>query len=83
MKAAGSALRVHRLLQTQPIVSAAIASKELNLSPPTVTDALGHLEKFGIVHETTGRNYGRLYAYGSPAHVREKAALISFEIFRA
>jgi len=62
-KAAGSALRVHRLLQTQPIISVAIASKELSLSPPTVTAALGHLQKLGIVHETTGRNYGRLYAY--------------------
>jgi Fic family protein len=62
-KAAGSALRVHRLLQTQPIISVAIASKELSLSPPTVTAALGHLQKLGVVHETTGRNYGRLYAY--------------------
>lgn len=62
-KAAGSALRVHRLLQTQPITSVAITAKELKLSPPTVTAALGHLEKLGIVTETTGRNYGRLYAY--------------------
>jgi len=62
-KAAGSALRVHRLLQTQPIISVAIASKELSLSAPTITAALGHLQKLGIVTETTGRNYGRLYAY--------------------
>ena len=62
-KAAGSALRVQRLLQTHPIISAARASKELSLSPPTVTAALGHLQKLGVVHETTGRNYGRLYAY--------------------
>jgi Fic family protein len=62
-KAAGSALRVHRLLQTQPITSVATASKGLNLSPPTITAALGHLQKLGIVTETTGRNYGRLYAY--------------------
>ncbi len=62
-KAAGSALRVHRLLQTQPIISVATASKELSLSPPTTTAALGHLQKLGIVNETTGRNYGRLYAY--------------------
>ena len=62
-KAAGSALRVHRLLQTQPIISVATASKELSLSPPTITAALGHLQKLGIVTETTGRNYGRLYAY--------------------
>jgi len=62
-KAAGSALRVHRLLQTQPITSVATASKGLNLSPPTITAALGHLQKLGIVTETTRRNYVRLYAY--------------------
>src|SRR6266498_2820837 len=34
-KAAGSALRVHRLLQRQPIINIADACKELNLSVPT------------------------------------------------
>jgi Fic family protein len=62
-KGAGSALRVHRLLQRQPIMCIAAASSELNLSAPTVTAALQHLEKLGIVRETTGRNYGRLYSY--------------------
>ena len=62
-KPAGSALRVHRLLQAQPIISIASASSELTLTAPTVTASLRHLEKLGIVHETTGRNYGRLYAY--------------------
>jgi Fic family protein len=62
-KPAGSALRVHRLLQAQPIISIASASNELTLTAPTVTASLRHLEKLGIVHETTGRNYGRLYAY--------------------
>jgi Fic family protein len=62
-KPAGSALRVHRLLQAQPIVSIANASSELVLTAPTVTASLRHLEKLGIVRETTGRNYGRLYAY--------------------
>jgi Fic family protein len=62
-KPAGSALRVHRLLQAQPIISIASASGKLSLTAPTVTASLRHLEKLGIVHETTGRNYGRLYAY--------------------
>lgn len=62
-KPAGSALRVHRLLQAQPIISIASASSKLSLTAPTVTASLRHLEKLGIVHETTGRNYGRLYAY--------------------
>ena len=62
-KPAGSALRVHRLLQGQPIVSIAAAGKELQLTAPTVTAALGHLEKLGIVREATGRKYARLYTY--------------------
>jgi Fic family protein len=62
-KAAGSALRVHRMLQAQPLISIAGASKRLNLSFPTVTASLKHLEKLGIVRETTGSKYGRLYAY--------------------
>jgi hypothetical protein len=35
-KASGSALRVHRLLQPQPILSIATASGELKFSVPTV-----------------------------------------------
>jgi Fic family protein len=62
-KAAGSALRVHRVLQAQPLISSAGASKRLNLTFPTVTTSLKHLEKLGIVRETTGSKYGRLYAY--------------------
>ena len=30
---------------------------------PTVTASLKHLAKLGIARETTGRNYGRIYAY--------------------
>ena len=62
-KPAGSALRVHRLLQSQAIISIPTATKELNLTAPTVTTALQNLERLDIVRETTGRNYGRLYAY--------------------
>ena len=62
-RAAGSALRVHRLLQVKPLISIASASKELMLTVPTVTASFKHLEKLGIVRETTGGSYGRLYAY--------------------
>jgi Fic family protein len=62
-RAAGSALRIHHLLQAKPLVSIATVSKQLNLSVPTVTASLRHLEKLGVVRETTGGRYGRLYAY--------------------
>jgi Fic family protein len=62
-KASGSALRVHRLLQAQPILSIASVGEELKLSIPTVTSAMHRLVKLGIACETTGRSYGRIYAY--------------------
>jgi Fic family protein len=62
-KAAGSALRVHRLLQVQPVASIATLGRELNLSVPTVTASLQRLAKLDIVRETTGSRYGRIYAY--------------------
>ena len=62
-KSAGSALRIHRLLQREPILSIAGAAKAMHLTVPTVTASLGRLEKMGLVHEVTGRGYGRLYAY--------------------
>ena len=62
-RASGSALRVHGLLRAQPILSLGAASKALKLSVPTVTSAMQHLTTLGITRETTGRRYGRIYAY--------------------
>ncbi|MEI8064045.1 MAG: Fic family protein [Verrucomicrobiota bacterium] len=64
-RAAGSALRVHRYLQRQPITSIAKAADQLRLSVPAAATALRNLEKIGIVREVTGGSYGRLYAYQS------------------
>lgn len=62
-RAAGSALRVHRYLQRQPITSIAKAADQLSLSVPAAAAALRNLEKLGIACEVTGGKYGRLYAY--------------------
>lgn len=62
-KSSGSALRVHRLLQAQPVLSISAAVRRLKLSTPTITNSFQRLEKLGIVHEITGGNYGRLFAY--------------------
>lgn len=62
-RAAGSALRLHHFLQKQPLTSIAIASKKLKLSVPTVTTALGNLEKLGVVRELTGQRRNRFFAY--------------------
>lgn len=60
---ANSALRVHVDLQRNPLASIARISKETGLTHPTVTSAIGHLERLGIVRPTSEAKYGRLYAY--------------------
>lgn len=62
-RAAASALRIHADLKRHPIVSVPIVAKRLGLSQPTIQTSLGHLEKLGIVRETTGQRRGRLYSY--------------------
>jgi Fic family protein len=60
---AASMLRVHDLLQRQPIISIVPASKQLKVTHPTVMKALANLQELEIVHEITGRQRGRLFAY--------------------
>ncbi len=60
---AGSALRVYRLLQERPIITASGAAKELGISLPTVWRSLGHLERLGVIREITGKQRGRAFAY--------------------
>lgn len=59
-----SVLRVHQFLQSRPLTSIPAASRELQLSQPTVTKALEHLSTLGVVRETTGRQRGRTFLYG-------------------
>jgi Fic family protein len=60
---ARSMLRVHDLLQRQPIIGIVPASRQLNVTHPTVMKAIAHLQELKIIHELTGRRRGRLFAY--------------------
>ena len=62
-RGATSALRVHELMQRRPMITIRSASKELHLSVPTVNKALELMTSAGIVRETTGKRWGRLFAY--------------------
>ncbi len=64
-KAAGSALRVHHGLQQAPIASISRLCEITGLSFPAVTKAIRILEENGIVRETTGRSYGRMFGYSN------------------
>ncbi len=60
---AASALALHRVLQRQPIATAASLAKATKLTPATVNKALAHLEHLHIVTELTKRQRGRVFSY--------------------
>lgn len=60
---ASSALRVHHLLQRRPLVTIPGAAHTLELTQPTVAASLRHLERAGIVRESTGRKRRRAFVY--------------------
>ncbi len=63
-RAAPSALRVYRHLQSKPLLSIPKTAKELQLAAPTVATALQHLQRLGIARELTGRPRHRIFVYG-------------------
>jgi Fic family protein len=60
---AGSALRIHQVLQERPIANIPFLSRKTKISSPTVTGVLEALQEIGIVKEVSGRKRNRLYAY--------------------
>ncbi len=62
-RAATSALRVQELMQRNPFVRIRTAAKTLKLTIPTVTSALNHLVRLGIVKEISRKRRDRLFAY--------------------
>lgn len=62
-RSAASALRVHEYMQRKPIANIAATARALKLSIPTVTVALNHLARIGIVEEVTGKRRDRIFTY--------------------
>ena len=62
---AGSALRVHDLLERNPFGTVRRIVEQTGLTAPTVNAALADLVRLGIVQEVTGRQRGRVFGYRS------------------
>jgi Fic family protein len=62
-RGANSALRVHHGLEKRPLATISRLSSGTKLTAPTVTKAIGALEKLGIVREITKRRRGRVFSY--------------------
>jgi Fic family protein len=71
---AGSALRVHQLLHSRPLISASMAMQKLGLSGPTVRKSIEHLMDVGIVTEITGRKRDQQYAYTAYLEILSEGA---------
>jgi Fic family protein len=50
-------------MQRKPVTNIAAAAKALKISIPTVTAALNHLLRVGIVEEVTGKQRDRVFTY--------------------
>lgn len=62
---AGSSLRVHEWMQSNPFVTSNQLVEKIGLSAPTVNAALADLERLGIVTEITGKRRNRVFSYQS------------------
>ena len=60
---AGSGLRVHDALKSQPILSLPAARRKTNLSFQAAASAMELLNTHGIAREITGKRRGRLFVY--------------------
>jgi Fic family protein len=71
-RSSSSALRVHEYMQRKPIANIAATAKALKISIPTVTLALNHLVRIGIVEEVTGKRRDRLFTYSGYFNIVSK-----------
>jgi Fic family protein len=62
-RAAASVHAIHRVMQRQPIGTAASIATATGLTPATVNRSLAHLERLGLVAELTRKQRGRVFSY--------------------
>lgn len=73
-RAASSALRIHQILQKNPILSISKAAQAANMTYPTVAAALSNLQQQGLVRETTGKERHRLFVYDEYVRILSEGA---------
>ncbi|MCH7858794.1 MAG: Fic family protein [Candidatus Marinimicrobia bacterium] len=62
-RAAGTAVRVHHLIQKDPLVTMPEAARELGITFPTASRAIKRLQGLGVLAEFTGQERNRIYYY--------------------
>ncbi len=73
-KSTAGVLSVHQFLQRHPITNTTKIKEGCNVSLPTVLRALTTLEVLGIVHEITGKDRNKVFAYQEYLTILSKGA---------
>lgn len=60
---AATVLRIFQYAQTHPVFSIPTASEKTGISFPTVSNAVQHMQKLGLLREITGKQRQRLFVY--------------------
>jgi len=71
-RASTSAMRLQQLFEEKVVLTIPGAAKRLDLSQPTVTESIHHLERLGIVREMTGRKRNRVFVYDAYMKILEE-----------
>lgn len=71
-RASASTLLVHRKLMEYPIDTVSSLVRKTGLTAATVSKALGHLERLGIVRELTSRKRNRLFSYSGYLEILDR-----------
>ncbi len=71
-RASASAMRLQQLFEEKVVLTIPGAAKRLDLSQPTVTESIHHLERLGIVREMTGRKRNRVFVYDAYMKILEE-----------
>ncbi|MCE9637423.1 MAG: hypothetical protein K8T90_17095 [Planctomycetes bacterium] len=61
-KSGANLLRLLDVMYERPILTARVVESRLAVTFPTATSLIHRLEKLGMLHETTGKRWGRRYA---------------------
>ncbi|MBL7685654.1 MAG: Fic family protein [Deltaproteobacteria bacterium] len=73
-RAAATALQVHHILKTHPLVTHGLLSKELKVSKPSLSLATSHLKKLGVLEEMTGRTRNQIFIYKNYIEILKEGA---------
>ena len=73
-RAAGSALRVHDVMQKQPVISIKEAAIRTGVSEPTASSAIDRMMGLGLLRELTGKQRDRLFIYDPYVNILSEGA---------